>query len=111
MGIQNCSEGIILAELPAGLEIGEELGTLLEIVRDEGSRNVILDFSHVDIITSAILTKLLKLHKILTDSGHRLVLCNVAPAIKGIFAVTSLDGIFEIVTDKSVALESLQMVG
>ena len=109
--MQNWSEDIILLELPAEPEIGKELKTIVEIARDEGNRNVILNFSHVDIITSAILTKLLKLHKLLTDSVHQLVLCSLAPATRGIFAVTSLDCIFEIVADKSVALASMKMVG
>jgi len=110
MGIQNWSEDIILAELPAELGIGEELETVIEIVREEGNHNVILDFSSVGIVISSTLTKLLMLHKLLSDSGHQLVLCSVAPATKDIFTVAGLDGIFEITDDKFVALESLQMV-
>jgi len=111
MGIQNWSEDIMLVDLPLEPEMGEELKTITQIVRDRGDCEVVIDFSRVDIITSSSLSKLLRLKKLVNDCGHRLVFCNVAPATKGIFTVTGLDGIFEIVDDKFVALASLQMVG
>lgn len=110
MGIQNWSEDIVLVDLPQEPELGDELKTTTEVVRDRGDCEVVVDFSKVDIITSSSLSKLLKLRKLLSDCGHRLVFCSVAPATKGIFTITGLDGIFEIVDDKFVALASLQMV-
>jgi len=110
MGIQNWSEEIILVDLPQEPEIGDELNSVTEMVRDRGDCEVVVDFSQVDIVTSSSLSKLLKLRKLMTDCGHRLVFCSVAPATKGIFTVTGLDGIFEIADDKFVALASLQMV-
>ena len=111
MGIQNWSEEIILVDLPQEPELGDELKTVTEVVRDRGDCEVLIDFSEVDIITSSSLSKLLKLRKLVGDCGHRLVFCSVASATKGIFTITGLDGIFEIVDDKFVALASLQMVG
>ena len=111
MGIQNWSEDIILVDLPAEPEMGEELKTITQMVRDRGDCEVVVDFSGVDIVTSSSLSKLLRLKKLMSDCGHRLVFCNVAPATKGIFTVTGLDGVFEIVDDKFIALASLQMVG
>jgi anti-anti-sigma factor len=111
MGIQNWSEDILLVDLPAEPDIGEELKTITEMVRDRGDCDVVVDFSNVDIVTSSSLSKMLKLRKLLGDCGHRLVFCGVAAATKGIFTVTGLDGIFEIADDKFVALASLQMVG
>jgi len=111
MGIQNWSEEIVLVDLPPEPEMGEELKTVTQIARDRGDCEVVVDFSKVDIITSSSLSKLLRLKKLMTDCNHRLIFCNVAPATKGIFTVTGLDGIFEIVDDKFVALAGLQMVG
>ncbi len=111
MGIQNWSEDILLIDLPSEPEMGDELKTVTEMVRDRGDCEVVVDFSKVDIITSSSLSKLLKLRKLVGDCGHRLVFCSVAPATKGIFTVTGLDGVFEIVDDKFIALASLQMVG
>ncbi len=109
MGIQNWSEDIILVDLPAEPQLGDEVGTVTEIVRDRGDCDVVMDFSCVDIVTSSCLSKFLKLRKLLADCGHRLVFCNVAVATKGIFIVTGIDGIFEFADDKFVALASLQL--
>jgi anti-anti-sigma factor len=110
MGIQDWSEDVILVDLPQEPEMGDELKTVTEMVRDRGNCEVVVDFSSVDIITSSSLSKLLKLRKLLGDCGHRLVFCNVAASTKGIFTVTGLDGIFEVADDKFIALASLQMV-
>ena len=110
MGIQDWSENIILMDLPQEPEMGDELKTITEMVRDRGDCDVVIDFSNVDIITSSSLSKLLKLRKLTTDCGHQLVFCSVAPATKGIFTVTGLDGIFDFTDDKFIALASLQMV-
>ncbi len=109
MGIQNWSENIILVDLPQEPQMGDEVKTVTDIVRDRGDCSVVVDFSNVDIITSSSLSKLLKLRKLLLDWDHQLVFCNVAPATKGIFAVTGLEGVFRIVDDKFIALASLQM--
>ncbi len=109
MGIQNWSEEILLVDLPQEPELGDELKTITEMVRERGDCDVVVDFSGVDIVTSSSLSKLLRLRKLLVDCGHRLVFCNVAPATKGIFTVTGLDGIFELVDDKFVALAGLQI--
>jgi anti-anti-sigma factor len=110
MGIQNWSEDIILVDLPQEPNMGDELKTVIEMARDRGDCDVVVDFSNVDIVTSSSLSKMLKLRKLLADCGHRLIFCNVAPATKGIFTVTGLDGIFELADDKFVALASLQIV-
>ena len=110
MGIQNWSEDIILVDLPQEPNMGDELKTVTGMARDRGDCDVVIDFSDVDIVTSSSLSKLLKLRKLMADCGHRLVFCNVAPATRGIFTVTGLDGIFELADDKFVALASLQIV-
>ena len=110
MGIQDWSEDIILVDLPQEPEVGDELKTVTEMVRDRGDCDVVIDFSGVDIVTSSSLSKMLKLRKMLTDCSHQLVFCSVAPATRGIFMVTGLDGIFEFADDKFVALAGLQMV-
>jgi len=111
MGIQNWSEDVVLVDLPPEPQIADELKAVTEIVRDRGDCDVVVDFSRVDIVTSSSFSKLLKLRKLLADCGCRLVLCSVAPATKGIFTVTGLDGIFELADDKFTALAALQMVG
>jgi anti-anti-sigma factor len=110
MGIENWSEDIILVELPPEPELGDELKTAIQMILKRGGCEVAVDFSQVDIVTSSSLSKLLKLRKLIGDCGHRLVLCALAPATRGIFSVTGLDGLFEIADDKFIALAGLQTV-
>ncbi|GAJ21417.1 unnamed protein product [marine sediment metagenome] len=110
MGIQNWSENTVLVDLPQEPEMADELKSVIEIVRDRGDCDVVIDFSSVDIVTSSSISNLLKLRKMLADCEHRLVFCSVAAATRGIFTITGLDGIFELADDKFVALAGLQMV-
>ena len=48
MGIQNWSENIVLVDLPQEPQIGDELTSVTEIVRDRGDCDVVLDFSSID---------------------------------------------------------------
>jgi len=107
MGIQDLAENIILVDASAEPGLNEELKNVTDVVRERGDCDVVIDFSHVDIVTSSSLSKLLKLRKLLIDCEHRLVLCSVSAATKGIFSITALDGVFEMVSDQFAAMASL----
>lgn len=107
MGIQDWSENTIIVDLSREPEMRDELEAVMEMVRDRGDCDVVIDFSGVDIVTSSSLSRLLKLRKMLSDRGHKLVLCSVASATKGIFMITGLDSNFEFADDKSVVPASL----
>ena len=107
MGIQDWSEDTILVDLLQEPEMRDELETVTGMVRNRGDCDVVIDFSGVDIVTSSSLSMLLNLRKMLSDSGHKLVLCSVSAATKGIFMITGLDGNFEFANDKSEVLASL----
>jgi anti-anti-sigma factor len=110
MGIQNWSETIILINLATEPQMGEELQTVVDLVRRR-CRDVVVDFSEVDIITSSSIAKLLKLRKALIDGNHRLVLSGMKARTRSIFTVTGLDVVFEFVEDQFLALAGLQMAG
>jgi anti-anti-sigma factor len=107
MGIQDLAENVILVDASAEPSLNEEIKNATDVVRERGDCDVVIDFSHVDIVTSSSLSKLLKLRKLLLDCEHRLVLCSVATATKGIFSITALDGVFEMVNDQLAALATL----
>jgi anti-sigma B factor antagonist len=71
----------------------------------------VIDFSHIDVVGGACLAGLLEVRRLLHDGGHKLTLCGVAPAIRGVFTITRLDDLFEFVEDRFAALASLQMIG
>ena len=111
MSIHGWSEDVILVDLPRELEKHSELQTVIGMVRDSGDCDVVIDFSHVDIVGGACLAGLLEIRRLLNDCGHKLTLCSVAPAIKGVFAIARLDDLFEFAEDRFAALASPQMIG
>jgi len=111
MSIHRWSEDMILVDLSRELEKQNELQTVIGLVRDRGDCDVVIDFSHVDVVGGTCLAGLLEVRRLLHDRGHKLMFCSVAPAIKGVFTITRLDDLFEFVEDRFAALASLQMIG
>lgn len=111
MGFQNWSDDVILVDLPREPRMRSELKTLVEICRDRGDCDVVMDFSSVDIMTSTSISGLLRLRKLLTDCNHRLIFCNIPAATRGVFSVVGLDEVFEFTEDKFAALATLQSTG
>jgi anti-anti-sigma regulatory factor len=108
MSFQNWSDDIILVDLPHEPRMRSELKTIIEIVRDRGDCDVVVDFSSADIITSTSISGLLRLRKLLGDCSHRLIFCNVPAATRSVFSVVGLDEVFEFADDKFAALATLQ---
>ena len=108
MGFQNWSDDIILVDLSREPRMRSELKTIVEIVRDRGDCDVVVDFSSVDIMTSTSISGLLRLRKLLTDCGHRLIFCNEPAATRSVFSVVGLDEVFEFAEDKFAALATIK---
>jgi anti-anti-sigma factor len=108
MSFQNWSDDIILVDLPREPRMRSELKTLVEIVRDRGDCDVVMDFSGADIMTSTSISGLLRLRKLLSDCGHRLIFCNVPAATRSVFSVVGLDEVFDFADDKFTALAAIQ---
>ena len=105
MSIQQYSKGIILANIQNESLINDELDTLYSITRDRGGCDVLIDFSRKKhIVTSPSISKLLKVHKLLIEEGHTLVLFNLHESTKGTFEYAGLDGHFTFADDMSQAL-------
>jgi anti-anti-sigma factor len=111
MGIHRWSEDVILVDLPRELERRNELQTVAGMVRDRGDSDVVIDFSDVDVIGGACLAGLLEVRRQLKNCGHKLTLCSLAPATRGVFTIARLDDRFEFAQDRFMALASLQMIG
>ena len=112
MSIQQYSKGIIIANIPSEPLMGNELNVLYSVIRDKGGCDVLIDFSEKKhIVTSPSISKLLKLHKLLIDEGHNLVLFNLHESTKGTFKYTGLDGHFTFADDRSHALKIIKEKG
>jgi len=81
--------------------IGNELFGLVE----EGRRRIILDFSHVEYLSSAALGKLITMDKKVKSANGKLRLCCIRPEIYEVFAITKLNKLFDIQDDQEKALE------
>ena len=110
MGIQNWSENVVLVNLAKEPDMGEELQTVIDMVTEDRERDVVVDFSDTDIVTSSSIAKLLKLRKVLYDNDKKLLFSSVTPKTRSIFDITGLNNVFEFVDDQFVALASLQLV-
>jgi anti-anti-sigma factor len=106
--VENLASDVTTFELQREPQMNGELQAVFDIIAERSDCNVILDFTHVDIITSSSLTKLLKLRQTLLASGRHLVLCCLHPFTKSAFEVTGLDGVFELADDKPAALAILR---
>jgi len=111
MCVENWPENVVLAHLPRELQKHAELQTTIDGARKTGDFDVVVDFSDVDIVGSPTFSRLLELRSVLRESGHRLVLCNVAPATKSVFAATELERLFDFAENEAAALTTLRANG
>jgi len=82
----------ILEEVPIA-EIGERLNALADA---EPGIKLLLDFSNVEHLSSAVLSMLINLNKRVTEQGGKLKLANIKPQIFEVFKITRLNTVFDI---------------
>jgi anti-anti-sigma regulatory factor len=111
MSIYRWSQETILVDLPEAVDKQHELQKVIAILRDEGACDVVVDFSHVHVVGGTWLAQLQKIQRLAREGGHRLTLCHLAPATRGIFTIARLDHLFEFAEDAFTALASPQLVG
>ena len=83
--------------------IGEDLFALVD---DQGRRKLLLNFSGVEFMSSAILGKLIRLHQRMLPVDGRLVLCSITPKLFEVFKITVLDKMFGIAQDEQAGLDA-----
>jgi len=84
-------------------ELGEELFSLVE---DEGRKQLLLNFSNVEFLSSAALNKLIILDKKVKSHGGKLKLSNLKPEIYEVFVITRLNQLFDIKDDEAEAVKA-----
>ena len=84
-------------------EMGQELFHLID---DDDHKNLLLNFSSVEFLSSAALGKLITLDKKVKAHGGKLKLSNIRPEIYEVFAITKLNKLFDIKDDEADALAS-----
>jgi len=71
-----------------------------------GNRKLLLNFQTVEYMSSAMLGKLIQLHKRCKADKIKLKLCNIAKNPLDVFKITKLDKLFDIQKDTGAALGS-----
>jgi anti-sigma B factor antagonist len=84
-------------------ELDNELSALVE---KEGRNQLLLNFCHIEFLSSAALGKLLSLERKVKKLNGRLKLSNIRPEIYEVFQLTRLNQVFEIYDTELEALES-----
>jgi len=67
---------------------------VLDYVGRHAGLALIINFEHVDYLSSAVLTELLRINKKINEVKGRLHLCAVSKTIREIFTITNLDRVF-----------------
>ena len=83
--------------------IGEQLQNLIS---ESGGKKLLLNFRNVEYMSSAVLGMLVTLNKKIQMAGRKLVLCNIDPQIREVFAITKLDKVFVIRGEEQEALQA-----
>ena len=86
--------------------------TVLDEIRTEVTQligkasgpDVLLDFSNVEFMSSAMLGLLGQLHRKISSGHGRLKMCSIRPEILTVFKITNLDKLFSIHKDAPTAL-------
>jgi anti-sigma B factor antagonist len=86
----------------------EDLNTLLGKTNEQ---QVILDFTPVKFMASAMLGKLVQLEKKCQEFKVKLKLCGVSPDIMQVFKITKLNKVFDIQPDEPTARKSFTKRG
>ena len=110
MAVDQWSETVLLAELDDDPQYTDDLTALIEQCSNNSQLDVVCNFASVNYLNSSNIAKLLKLRKLVTITNERkLKLCGINRQVWGVFLVTGLDHIFDVVEDVSTALASLQI--
>lgn len=86
-------------------ELGDELFGLVET---DGRKNLLLNFSNVEFMSSAALNKLIVLNKKVQGVGGKMRLSNLRPEIYDVFVITRLNTVFDIKSDEADALAAFK---
>jgi anti-sigma B factor antagonist len=88
-------------------DIEATFGQLQRLADNSEAGKVVLNFRKVEFLSSAVLGRLMKLHKTLQSGGGRLILCRIAPTLLEVFKLTKLDKVLNIKPDTGEALGAL----
>ena len=81
--------------------------SLISLIEEAKGLSLVLDFSNVKFMSSAVLGLLIKVSKRVYEHQGKLALCAISPKIYEIFKITRLTKIFDIYPDVQDAVTGL----
>jgi anti-sigma B factor antagonist len=79
---------------------------LLHLLDESTGKKLLLNFSNVEYMSSAMLGMLVTVSKKVQAAKGKLVLCSIDPQIREVFAITNLEKVFVIRADEQEALQA-----
>jgi anti-anti-sigma factor len=89
-------------------QVGKELQ---EAIPQAVQKKMLLNFSGVSFMSSAMITKLVMLNKTCKAQGIALKFCNVSPNVLEVFKITKLNKLFDIQDGEEKAIASFDKKG
>ena len=83
-------------------QIGEEFNDLT--LQAASGRKLLIDFSHISFMSSAMIGQVMKLYKLCKRDGIKFKLCGISPGIMEVFKLTGLNKLLEIHANRADAL-------
>ena len=88
------------------------IGTeLTDMVEKSDVRKMLINMENVQYLSSAVLGKLISLHKALRMKKGSLKLCSIAQPIYEVFEITRLDKVFDIYPTENEAMDAFRPGG
>ena len=107
MEIKRLPENILFVYLEEP-QLRHELIAVNEILSNESTYDVIIDFSGIELLTSEGISSMIILERLLNGYGHKIILCAVSANNRQVLERTGIEPLFEFASDESYALQSLR---
>jgi anti-anti-sigma factor len=80
---------------------------LLALAESPHRRKIVVNLAGVELLSSAMVGKLIAMHKKIHAAGGRLALCAMIPALARVFEIGGLKRVFTIADDQAAAILAL----
>lgn len=102
-------EGVTIVDISGRITLGEETGTLRNLVRDlvsKGKKKIVLNLANVSYIDSSGVGELVGSFTTVRSQGGELKLLNLTKKVHDLLQITKLYTVFDIKDDEFTAVKS-----
>lgn len=100
-------DSTVVASVQGRLDSSNSAAVEAELMGRLGEGDFVLDFTHLEYISSAGLRVVLVIAKRLKQAGRKFVLAGLQPHIKDVFEISGFLGILDVASSRSEALSRL----